>query len=87
MAAGFFWTLFYLLHSLVRGRKAPANPWGGRTLEWLVSSPPPLFNFHDTPKVIGAPYDFGVGGAVHAEVKSREQVQAEHAAAGHGGTH
>ncbi len=27
------------------GPKAPANPWGGWTLEWLTSSPPPAHNF------------------------------------------
>ena len=35
----------YLLHSLFRGKKAPANPWGGTTLEWTCPSPPPHDNF------------------------------------------
>ena len=26
----------YLTHSLFRGKKAPANPWGGSTLEWRL---------------------------------------------------
>ena len=39
MAVGFFLTAFYLLQSLVNGRKAPANPWGGASLEWECSSP------------------------------------------------
>ena len=30
---GFFLTAFYLLQSLVNGRKA-RNPWGGASLEW-----------------------------------------------------
>ncbi len=59
MAAGFFWTLFYLLHSLVRGRPAPANPWGGRSLEWQCESPPPHNNF-DEPPVVGDCYDYSV---------------------------
>jgi len=46
-----------LLHSLRRGRKAPANPWGGATLEWHCASPPPLENFATAPTV-GDPYDF-----------------------------
>ncbi len=46
-----------LLHSLIRGRRAPANPWGGPTLEWQTSSPPPPENFASTPDV-GDPYDF-----------------------------
>ncbi|MEI8373628.1 MAG: cbb3-type cytochrome c oxidase subunit I [Planctomycetota bacterium] len=46
----------YLLHSLFRGKKAPANPWGGSTLEWSCSSPPPHDNFKETP-IVGRPYD------------------------------
>ena len=49
--------LFYLLHSLVKGRRAPDNPWGGATLEWRCSSPPRYDNFETTPTV-GDPYDF-----------------------------
>jgi cytochrome c oxidase subunit 1 len=59
MAAGFFLTLFYLLHSLFRGERAPANPWGGRSLEWQCTSPPPHDNFSETPTV-GDCYDFSV---------------------------
>jgi cytochrome c oxidase subunit I len=46
----------YLIHSLFRGRKAPANPWGGSTLEWTCPSPPPHDNFA-TPPAVGPPYD------------------------------
>ena len=46
-----------LIHSLFRGAKAPANPWGGPTLEWECSSPPPHDNFAETPQV-GEAYDF-----------------------------
>jgi len=59
MAAGFFLTAFYLIHSLFRGKKAPANPWGGRSLEWQCASPPPHDNFSEAPHV-GDPYDFSV---------------------------
>ena len=45
-----------LLHSLFRGKKAPANPWGGSTLEWSCPSPPPHDNFPEPPSV-GRPYD------------------------------
>lgn len=54
--AAFILMAAYLIHSLFRGRKAPANPWGGATLEWACESPPPLENFH-TPPVVGSPYD------------------------------
>ena len=46
--AAFLLMAAYLVHSLYRGRRAPANPWGGSTLEWTCSSPPPHDNF-DTP--------------------------------------
>ncbi len=59
MAAGFFLTAGYLVHSLFRGRKAPANPWGGRSLEWQCASPPPHNNFDEAPTV-GDCYDFSV---------------------------
>jgi len=45
-----------LIHSLYRGRKAPANPWGAATLEWQTPSPPTLHNF-DVAAVEVDPYD------------------------------
>lgn len=32
-------------------RDVSGDPWGGRTLEWSTSSPPPAYNFAFTPKV------------------------------------
>jgi len=57
MAAGFFMTAWYLVKSLYRGRPAPANPWGGGSLEWQAASPPVMHNFTDEP-VGGDPYDY-----------------------------
>ncbi len=59
MALGFIITGIYLLHSLFRGKPAPANPWGGRSLEWQCASPPPHDNFKVTPRV-GDCYDFSI---------------------------
>jgi cytochrome c oxidase subunit 1 len=53
---GFVVAAVTLLQSLFKGRKAPANPWGGATLEWTCTSPPPHDNFRDPPTV-GDPYD------------------------------
>jgi cytochrome c oxidase subunit 1 len=38
-----------LIRSIKHGAIAPANPWGGRTLEWQIASPPPLENFDEIP--------------------------------------
>jgi cytochrome c oxidase subunit 1 len=37
--------------SLWNGRRAGADPWGGATLEWSATSPPPPWNFTATPVV------------------------------------
>ena len=52
------------------GPRASANPWRALTLEWQVSSPPPIFNFDSVPTVVGGPYEYGVPGAVHGIFKS-----------------
>ena len=39
------------LWSLYRGAIAPPNPWDASTLEWAVSSPPPVYNFEHIPVV------------------------------------
>src|SRR3954463_14833421 len=58
---------FYnVIHSWKYGPPAPPNPWRAMTLEWQVSSPPPVFNFDEIPQVIGSPYEYGVPGARHA---------------------
>ena len=43
------------LVSLWRGRTAGPNPWGGATLEWATSSPPPPHNFDQIPVVSDHP--------------------------------
>lgn len=58
MAVGFVIMFGYMLHSLLRGKAAPANPWGSRALEWQVSSPAPHHNFDHTPVIINFPYDY-----------------------------
>ncbi len=55
---GLVWTLIYLLYSLWRGARAPANPWNAVSLEWQTQSPPIEHNFDETPIVEGSPYDF-----------------------------
>ena len=47
-----------LIHAGLKGKKASANPWGGVTLEWQTTSPPPLHNFNRHVEVNHEPYDF-----------------------------
>jgi cytochrome c oxidase subunit I len=51
--------LYNLFVSLRSGKIAGPNPWGARTLEWMISSPAPYYNFKKIPAVLAAPYDFG----------------------------
>ncbi|MBS1811056.1 MAG: cytochrome c oxidase subunit I [Acidobacteria bacterium] len=60
LGLGFLIMVSYLLASLKVGALAPANPWGGLTLEWQTSSPPPLHNFEKQPNTKIGPYDYGV---------------------------
>ena len=58
-------------------RRAAANPWRALTLEWQVSSPPPVFNFDEIPQVVGSPYEYGVPGARHAVFNGDRATEAE----------
>src|SRR5690349_7514840 len=57
------------------GPRAGANPWKALTIEWQVSSPPPIFNFDELPTVVGGPYEYGVPGAVHGIFKPAEEAR------------
>jgi cytochrome c oxidase subunit 1 len=64
--------LYNMIVSWRWGPRAPANPWGAKSIEWLVSSPPPRFNFDEIPRVVGSPYEYGVRGARHAIFEHEE---------------
>jgi cytochrome c oxidase subunit 1 len=57
LAVGLFLAGGVLVHSLMAGRRAPKNPYGGATLEWQAESPPTHHNF-EGPLVLNDPYDF-----------------------------
>ena len=58
LALGLFMVAGYLLASLRKPYDAPANPWGGKTLEWTTASPPITHNFERTPVLTHGPYDY-----------------------------
>ncbi len=54
LAAGLIMIVANLLVSLRRGPAAGNDPWGGATLEWSTSSPPPAYNYPVIPTVSSA---------------------------------
>jgi cytochrome c oxidase subunit 1 len=66
LGASFILFIYNMVWSWKYGPPAGANPWRSMTLEWQVSSPPPVFNFDEIPQVVGTPYEYGVPGARHA---------------------
>jgi cytochrome c oxidase subunit 1 len=71
--------LYNMITSWRSGPPAPGNPWRAMTLEWQVTSPPPIFNFDQIPQVIGGPYEYGVPGARHAVLTPGETRELEEA--------
>jgi cytochrome c oxidase subunit 1 len=67
--------VYNMVSSWRGGKIAPANPWRSLTLEWQVSSPPPIFNFDYIPTVVGGPYEYGVPDAVHGIFKPAEEAR------------
>jgi len=56
---GWLVLLYCIIHSWRNGAQAPANPWGGKGLEWKVPTPVPLENFLVEPVVTSDPYGYG----------------------------
>lgn len=65
-----FGVLFNLIHSLMKGEKASANPWDGLSLEWETATPPIEHNFHDQPICTVGPYEF-------SDIEVKERVAAK----------
>jgi cytochrome c oxidase subunit 1 len=61
IGVGMLINLYNVISSWRSGRIAPANPWGGKTLEWAVPNPIPLANFAVLPVVIADAYGYGEG--------------------------
>jgi cytochrome c oxidase subunit 1 len=58
LGVGYALPISYLVWSLFKGRKATANPWNAKGLEWQTPSPPPLENFARTPVVTEEAYAY-----------------------------
>ena len=58
LAVGYAIPLVYLIWSLWWGPVAGKNPWGAKGLEWETTSPPPTFNFDQTPVVTEEAYEY-----------------------------
>jgi cytochrome c oxidase subunit I+III len=54
LAAGLLLVVANLVVSLRRGAPAGNDPWGGDTLEWSTTSPPPAYNYAVIPTVSSA---------------------------------
>jgi cytochrome c oxidase subunit 1 len=58
IGVGFLIGLYTIVNGLLKGEKAPKNPWGAKTLEWQTESPPITHNFDFEPSVNAGPYEY-----------------------------
>jgi len=58
LALGLIVMFINLVRGMRNGPPAGDNPWGARSLEWTIPSPPPTENFAEIPSVTRGPYDF-----------------------------
>jgi cytochrome c oxidase subunit 1 len=99
LAIGYALPFFYLIWSLKRGPIAGPNPWKATGLEWQSTSPPPTFNFDETPIVVAPPYSYSPeadeledarGDVERARLeyeRTRARIEADHQPREEGTTH
>jgi cytochrome c oxidase subunit 1 len=58
LAVGYLLPMVYFIWSMRYGKIADGNPWHAAGLEWMTPSPPPTFNFDETPVVDFEAYDY-----------------------------
>jgi cytochrome c oxidase subunit 1/cytochrome c oxidase subunit I+III len=61
LALGILVVVANVAWTLTRGAPAAPDPWGGNTLEWSTSSPPPHYNFPVVPVVRSADPNWDLG--------------------------
>jgi len=62
LAVGYIIPFIYFMWSLKYGAPAGNNPWKAKGLEWQTTSPPPTYNFEETPIVTEEAYAYAVHG-------------------------
>ncbi len=72
LAAGMLPFLFAVWRALRRPPDQPADPWGGNSLEWATSSPPPHHNFDRLPPIRSFRPVFDARMAAEAQRQARE---------------
>jgi cytochrome c oxidase subunit 1 len=70
LAVGYVLPMIYFVWSMRYGKIADANPWHAAGLEWITPSPPPTFNFDETPIVTWEAYNY-------EEIPAPEEVRIE----------
>jgi cytochrome c oxidase subunit 1 len=83
MGVGILLFVIAMVQSLMSREAAPADPWDGRTLEWLIPSPPAIYNFAEIPHVHSkdAFWEIKYG---RPQSQPQPDAQPEHDEGGHG---
>ena len=84
LALGMVVHLVVFIVSLVAGKKAPKNPWGGLTFEWETDSPPLEHNFAHEPVIVHGPYDYDTARPPHTDPDEYPDPKEYFAANGYG---
>jgi cytochrome c oxidase subunit I len=79
LGIGVLMVIWNVLSSLRFGRLAPADPWGGNSLEWYTTSPPPPHNFDALPPIRSERpmYDLRRDAAARAQQAAKPAVSTE----------
>jgi cytochrome o ubiquinol oxidase subunit I len=71
------WQLAYSIRHRAELADVSGDPWDGRTLEWITTSPPPVFNFAAMPDVRGEEVYWGMKQAAVEQAELSEMPEYE----------